>query len=394
MNEVAIIGIGMTSWGKWPDKNFLDHGKEAVKLALEDAGLEWRDIQFLVGGSTMYSGTRGVLDGSCVAEELGWPGIPIINHYNACATGGYSLDLARTRILAGACDIALCVAMDATPKGFFGPTETSDPKDLDILRFRIGITNPSYFAFYARRRMDLYGMTEVDMAKVKVKNSRNGLLNPRARFRKAYTVEDVLNSPMVSDPLRLLQLCSTSDGGAAVILASMDVAKKLTPNPIRLSAVSVMSPTYPDAPVINMPRVSTDSTVTGVPDMSYRKLVVDKAYAEAGIGPDDLSLAEVYDLSTAYELDWYEDLSLCKPGDAEKLLHDGQTEIGGKIPVNASGGLCSFGEAAPAQALAQVCEMVWQLRGAAGERQVKGANVGLACNFGLQGNASCIIVKK
>ena len=393
MREVAILGVGMHPWGKWPEKSFLDFGRVATKNALKDANIQWKDIQFVVGGSTVYSGTRGVLDGSCVTEDLGWPGIPVVNHYNACATGAYSLDIARARIMAGLCDIAICVAMESTPKGFFGPTETRDPQDLDMLRFKLGATNPAYFALYAQRRMAMFGTTEADLAMVKVKNSRHGFHNPNARFRKEYSLEEVLNSPMVADPLRLFEVCATSDGAAAVILASMDVAKKYTSNPIKLAAVSAISPMYPDA-IINMPRVSTDSTFNRVPERRYQAAVADRAYAEAGIGPEDLSLAEVYDLTTAYELDWYEDIGLCKPGEAEKLLNDGQTTIGGKIPVNPSGGLSCFGEAAPAQALAQVCELVWQLRGDADKRQVEGANVGLSINFGLQGNSSCVILKK
>lgn len=393
MREVVIIGVGMHPWGKWPEKKFVEYGVVAAKNALKDAGLGWKDIQFLVGGSTMYSGTRGVLDGSCLGEEIGWSGIPVINHYNACATGAYSLDIARARIMAGLCDIALCVAMDSTPKGFFGPTETRDPQDLDMLRFKIGATNPTYFALYARRRMQAYGTTEEDLALVKVKNSRHGLHNPYARYRKEYTMEEVLSSQMVADPLRLYEVCATSDGAAAVVLASTEIARKLGRQPIKIAAVCAVSPEYPDA-VINLPRVSTDSTHSRVPAKSYQSMVAERAYAQAGIGPEDLDLAEVYDLSTAWELDWYEFIGLCRPGEAERLLNDRQTTLGGKIPVNTSGGLSSFGEAAPAQALAQVCELVWQLRGQAEKRQVKGAKVGLAINFGLQGNCSCVILKK
>lgn len=393
MEDVAILGVGMHPWGKWPEKQFVEYGVVAANNALKDANLEWTDIQFIVGGSTMYSGTPGVLDGSCLAEAMGWPGIPIINHYNACATGAYSLDIARARILAGLCDIALCVGMDSTPKGFFGPTETKNPQDPDIVRFTIGATNPTYFALYAQRRIEEYGTTDADLAKVKIKNSRHGLYNPNARYRKEFTMEEVLNSPMVAYPLRLYELCATSDGAAAIILSSMKVAKRYTSKPITVAAISAVSPQYPDA-IINIPRISTDSTYTKVPEQRYQQYVADKAYKEAGISPEDLDLAELYDLSSAWELDWYEDIGLCKPGEAERLLNDGDTAIGGRIPTNTSGGLSSFGEAAPAQALAQVCELVWQLRGAAEERQVEGAKVGLSINFGLQGNASCVIVKR
>jgi len=393
MKDVAIIGVGMHPWGKWPERKFVEFGLVAARNALKDANLEWKDIQFVVGGSTMYSGTPGVLDGSCLTEEMGWPGIPVINHYNACATGAYSLDIARARILAGLCDIALCVGMESTPKGFFGPTETKDPKDLDMLRFKMGATNPTYFGLYARRRMEEYGTTEADLARVKVKNSRNAVHNPYARYRKEFAMEEVLNSPMVAYPLRLYELCATSDGAAAVILSSMEVAKKYTSTPITVAAISAVSPQYPDA-IINLPRVSTDSTHTTVPERRYPKYVAEKAYEEASIGPEDLDLAELYDLSSAWELDWYEYIGLCEPGGAEQLLSEGVTTLEGKIPTNTSGGLSSFGEAAPAQALAQVCEIVWQLRGTAGKRQVKQAKVGLSINFGLQGNCSCVILKR
>jgi len=393
MKDVAIIGVGMHPWGKWPERKFVEFGLVAARNALKDANLEWKDIQFVVGGSTMYSGTPGVLDGSCLTEEMGWPGIPVINHYNACATGAYSLDIARARILAGLCDIALCVGMESTPKGFFGPTETKDPKDLDMLRFKMGATNPTYFGLYARRRMEEYGTTEADLARVKVKNSRNAVHNPYARYRKEFAMEEVLNSPMVAYPLRLYELCATSDGAAAVILSSMEVAKKYTSTPITVAAISAVSPQYPDA-IINLPRVSTDSTHTTVPERRYPKYVAEKAYEEASIGPEDLDLAELYDLSSAWELDWYEYIGLCEPGGAERLLNEGVTALEGKIPTNTSGGLASFGEAAPAQALAQICEIVWQLRGTAGKRQVKQAKVGLSINFGLQGNCSCVILKR
>jgi acetyl-CoA acetyltransferase len=390
--EVAVLGVGMHPWGKWPQRKFLEFGEVAASNALEDAGLRWKDIQFVAGGSTVYSGTPGILAGSCLTEDLGWPGIPVINNYNACATGSYAVDIARARILAGMCDIAMCVAMDSTPKGFFGPTETKDPKDMDMLRFRMGATNPTYFALYAQRRMHEYGTTHEDLARVKVKNSRHGVHNPYARYRREFTMEEVLESPMVADPLTLYEMCTTSDGAAAVILSSMEVARKYTSHPVTIAAVSAKSPQYPDA-IINLPRVSTDSTTNVVPKRRYQASVADAAYEEAGIGPQELDLAEVYDLTSAWELDWYEFIGLCPPGEAERLLNEGDTALGGRIPVNPSGGLFSFGEAAPAQALAQLCELTWQLRGQAGKRQVQNARTGLAINFGLQGNCSCIIAK-
>jgi acetyl-CoA acetyltransferase len=305
------------------------------------------------------------------------------------------MNMARAQILAGMCDVALVVGADTTPKGFLAPTAGDRPDDPDWLRFRLlGATNPAYFALYARRRMALYGATESDFAKVKVKNSRHGLTNPNARYQKAFTEEQVLNSAMVADPLRLYEICATSDGGAAVVLSSMEYAKKQTNDPIRIAAISTVTPQYPNT-IIEMPNFATDSAHSvGLPSAPFRDSIAAAACEEAGLGPEDLDMAEVYDLSSALELDWYENIGLCKPGEAERLLNDGDTTVGGKIPVNPSGGLACFGEAVPAQAIAQVCELVWQLRGDAGERQVQGAKVGLTVNQGLFGHGSSVIVKR
>jgi acetyl-CoA acetyltransferase len=255
------------------------------------------------------------------------------------------------------------------------------------------MTNPAYFALYARRRMDLYGATQEDFAQVKVKNARHGLANPNARYRKEVSVDDVLSSAVVSDPLHLLDICATSDGAAAVVLTSVDYAKKHgIASPVRVSAVSTVTPTFPNT-VMDMPNLSTDSSaVAGEPERTFKESIAHAAYEEAGIGPEDVSLAEVYDLSTALELDWIEDLALCKRGEAETLLRAGDTTIGGRIPVNPSGGLACFGEAVPAQALAQVCEVTWQLRGQAEGRQVEGARVGITANQGLFGHGSSVLL--
>jgi acetyl-CoA acetyltransferase len=243
--------------------------------------------------------------------------------------------------------------------------------------------------------MDLHGATVEDFARVKVKNARHGLANPNARYRKEVTVEEILASPIVSDPLHLLDICATSDGGAAIVLVSADFARRAgIESPVRLSAVATVSPTYPKT-IVDLPDIATDSTVAvAAPEVGFRGAIARAAYEEAGIGPEDLSLAEVYDLSTALELDWYEDIGLCKPGEAEQLVRAGETTIGGRIPVNPSGGLASFGEAVPAQALAQVCEVAWQLRGEAGDRQVEGATAGLTANQGLFGHGSAVILTR
>ncbi|HJQ05365.1 MAG TPA: lipid-transfer protein [Nocardioides sp.] len=394
-NAIAIAGVGMHPWGKW-GRNFVEYGVHAARAALADAGIEWSDVDLVVGGETVRNGYAGYVAGSTFASALGWNGARIATSYAACATGAQAIDTARARILAGMSEVALVVGADTTPKGFLAPNAGERWNDPDWLRFRLfGMTNPAYFALYARRRMDLYGATSEDFAAVKVKNARHGLENPYARFRKESSVAEVLASPVVSDPLHLLDICATSDGAAALVLCSVDYAKKHgIADPVRVEAVSTVTPTFPNT-VIDMPLLSTDcSAVAGLPEHTFKESIGLAAYDEAGISPEDVDVAEVYDLSTALELDWIEDLGLCKPGEAEVLLRAGDTAIGGRIPVNPSGGLACFGEAVPAQAIAQVCELTWQLRGQATGRQVEGARVGITANQGLFGHGSSVILAR
>ncbi|HEY3698354.1 MAG TPA: lipid-transfer protein [Spongiibacteraceae bacterium] len=391
-NEVAILGVGMHPWGKW-GRNFVEYGVHAARDALKDANVAWKDVQFVSGGATMRNGYPGYVAGATFAQALGWQGAEVHTSYAACATGSQALAAARSKILSGACEVALVIGADTTPKGFLAPMKGYRPEDPDWVRFYIGITNPTYFALYARRRMDLYGATEDDFVAVKVKNAEHGFTNPKARYRKKFTAEEVLGSAMVADPLHLFQICATSDGGAALVLTSMDYARRHgINNPVRIAAISTVSPRYASGEV-EMPDIATDSAAIATAH-SFRASIAKKAYEEAGIGPEDVSLAEVYDLSSALELDWYEHIGLCKPGEAEILLREGATRIGGRVPVNTSGGLACFGEAVPAQALAQVCELTWQLRGQAGERQVQNAKVGITANQGLFGHGSSVIVKR
>jgi acetyl-CoA acetyltransferase len=391
--DVAVLGVGMHPWGKW-GRNFVEYGVAAARDALADAGLTWSDVQFVSGADTIRNGYPGFIAGATFAQALGWSGARVASCYSACASGASALANARAHILAGLCDVALVVGADAAPKGFFAPVGGDRPDDPDWLRFRLlGATNPTYFALYARRRMEIYGATEQDFARVKVKNARHGLSNPNARYRKEVTEEEVLASPVVADPLRLLEICATSDGGAAIVLTSMDYARKRTARPVMIAGISTVTPRFPNT-VIEMPNFATDSACgVALPESSFRDSIAEAAYEEAGVGPDDLDLAEVYDLSSALELDWYENIGLCKEGEAERLLNDGDTTIGGRIPVNPSGGLACFGEAVPAQAIAQVCELTWQLRGEATGRQVEGARVGLSVNQGLFGHGSSVVAR-
>jgi acetyl-CoA acetyltransferase len=394
--RIAVVGAGMHPWGKW-GRNFVEYGLAAAGDALREAGIPWTDVQYVAGADTIRNGYPGFIAGATFAQALGWTGARVSSAYAACASGAQAISNARAQILAGLCDVALVVGADTTPKGFFKPVGGERRDDPDWLRFHlIGATNPTYFALYARRRMELFGATEEDFAAVKVKNAQAGLENVNARYRKAVTTEEVLASPMVADPLRLLEICATSDGGAALVLTSMEYARRHfgTDDLVTIDAVSTVTPTFPQT-VLDMPGITTDSAATSdAVGPTFKRSVAIAAYEEAGIGPEDVSLAEVYDLSSALELDWYEDIGLCKEGEAERLLRDGDTTIGGRVPVNPSGGLSCFGEAIPAQAIAQVCELVWQLKGAAGARQVEGARVGITANQGLFGHGSSVIVSR
>ena len=394
VQPVAVLGVGMHPWGKW-GRNFVEYGLVAARQALDDAGIEWRDVQLVSGAETIRNGYPGFVAGATFAQALGWSGARVASSYAACASGAQAINVARAHILAGMCDVALVIGADTTPKGFFAPVGGDRPDDPDWLRFRLlGATNPTYFALYARRRMEMYGASERDFALVKVKNARHGTANPNARYRSEVSVDEVLASPVVASPLHLLDICATSDGAAAVVLSSMEFARRHTTDPVTVRAVATNTPTYPST-VVEMPDIATDSAATvAPPPRDFRSSVVYAAYEEAGIGPDQLDVAEVYDLSSALELDWYENIGICAEGEAERLVRDGDTAIGGRLPVNPSGGLACFGEAIPAQAIAQVCELAWQVRGAARRRQVEGARVGVSANQGLFGHGSAVVVAR
>src|SRR5437762_2278220 len=247
VGEVAVLGVGMHPWGKW-GRNFVEYGVHAAREALRDAGVEWRDVEFIAGGETVRNGYPGYVAGSSFAQALGWSGARVATCYAACASGAAAVDIARTRILAGLCDVALVVGADTTPKGFLAPNAGERTLDPDWLRFRLlGATNPTYFGMYAQRRVELFGATERDFAAVKVKNARHGLHNPNARYRKEVTEDEVLASPMVAHPLHLLDICATSDGGAAVVVSSMEYARRRgTSSPVRVRGISTVTPKFPN----------------------------------------------------------------------------------------------------------------------------------------------------
>ncbi|NRB37007.1 MAG: lipid-transfer protein, partial [Pseudomonadales bacterium] len=201
-NEIAVIGVGMHPWGKWGN-NFVEYGVKAARDALKDAGISWKDVDFISGAATMRCGYPGYVAGATFAQALGWQGAEVNTSYAACASGSQALAAAKAKILSGEAECALVVGADTTPKGFLAPAKGYRPDDPDWVRFHIGITNPTYFALWARRRMDVYGDTLADFAAVKVKNAKHGSTNPYARYKKCFTAEDVAASNMVANPLRL-----------------------------------------------------------------------------------------------------------------------------------------------------------------------------------------------
>jgi acetyl-CoA acetyltransferase len=392
--EVAVVGVGMHPWGKFLQKSSIQLGCEAILKALDDAGLKWCDIQYLVASvSPEIKGNETILPGQVLCEKMGELGIPVINVSNVCGSGGVAVKVAYQAIALGECDIALAVGFDCSPEGFFlGAPGPQDINDTNFLRWRIvGAPNPSHWAMECRKRMVKYGTTEHTLAMTKVLPSRNSIHNPYARYRRVYKVEEVLASPMVCEPLHLLEICATSDGGAAVILASMDVAKRLSAKPITVAAAATSHAQYGDGTVHLVGVSYHGEQETPVASEGY--IAARAAYEQAGIGPEDLDVVELPDNSAWHYLTYLECLGLAKEGEADRLVEEEATAIGGKIPCCTSGGFASFGETTAAMGQFQVCELVWQLRGMAGPRQVKGAKVGLGQLYGGNGNNSVIILK-
>jgi len=250
--QVAVLGVGMHPFGKFPEKSPIQLGCEAIFSALKDAGLEWPDIQYLVASvSPQTKGIETILPGQLLSEKMGELGIPVINVSNVCGSGGVAIKVAHQAVALGECDIALAVGFDKSPDGFLRITPgPEDISDTGYLRWcAVGAVNPSHWAMECRKRMEKYGTTDEVLAMTKVLASRNSVHNPYTRYRKAFTMEEVLASPMVADPLHLLEICATSDGAAAVILSSMNIAKKHSLKPIEIAAVTTSHSKFGDGTV-------------------------------------------------------------------------------------------------------------------------------------------------
>jgi acetyl-CoA acetyltransferase len=383
----------MHPWGKFPDSTFVDLGVVATRNALADAGIRWSDVEFLGASIHIWGGLPGAMAGNQVVQALGETGIPVTNSFGACSSAGAAMRAAYLEIATGAADIAVALGADKSPDGFLPqvPKVIQVPLDVDDLRWKVvGASNPVYWALECRRRMAEVGTTEADLAQVKVLLSRHGSQNPLARFRREFSASDVLSSPMVCDPLHLLELCTTSDGAAAVVLCSDRVAKQRQSTGVRVRAVTLGTAETQD-PSIRMPFLSVKTNGTGRP-LSESSQAAARAYNQAGIEPKEIDFVELPDNSAWHVLAYLEAIGMCDSGEPERMLRAGELSIDGRLPVCPSGGLSSLGEAVSAQGLAQVCEIAWQLRGMAGNRQVPRARAGLGQVYGLFGASSTVIL--
>ncbi|MEW5921352.1 MAG: thiolase family protein [Bacillota bacterium] len=375
--EVAVVGLGITRFGHLPHLSLEELGMEAAKKALKDAGIGPGDIQIACCANVLAPNLQNEFTiGQKILWELGINKIPVINVENACSSSSSAFYLACLAIQAGAGEVALVVGVEKmlVPRKNILDAVTGAPEAA------AGFSLPAAFALKANRYMHKYGVNVEDLALVAVKNRRHGSLNPFAQYREPITKEDVLNSPVIAEPLTRLSCCPQSDGAAAVVICRNSMAKRFRSRPVYVSASVLLSGSY-----ANPPSLSTW-------EADFR--AAEKAYAMAGVGPEDLDVVELHDAFTIAEIMHYEGLGLATVGEGVRLVKEGFTFLGGNIPVNPSGGLLSRGHPLGATGVAQVLEIALQLRGEAGVRQVKGARVGLAHCMGgeLHGDARSVTI--
>ncbi len=377
---VEIAGVGLHPFGRFPEKGAVEIAQVAVRRALGAAGIGRGGFQAAFCG-TVYAGCAA---GHRVLSGLGLTGIPILNVEAGCASSGAALNLAAAAIAEGRYDRVLVLGMEKMPSGII------DSTFFETWRKQGGLAaTPAYFGLRARRLMVTAGVTMEQLARVSVKNHRNGVHNPNAMFRKEFSREAVLSSPMVCDPLTLYMLCSPNEGAAAVVLQAAG-ADGSGGRRIRIAATVVTS---------HLPGsvLGEHTPLSGLCDdtlPSPTELAARAAYAAAGVGPEDLDVVELQDTDCGRELLSYEELLLCGCGEAGRWIEAGRTEMGGALPVNPSGGLLSKGEPVGASSLGQVVELYWQLRDEAGPRQVPAARVALSHTVGRGANASVIVLTR
>lgn len=381
MDDVAIIGVGLHPFGRFPDRSAIQMGAIAVRAALADAGVEWRDIQFAFGGS--YE----VDNPDAVVALLGLTGISFTDVYNGCATAASALTMAANTIRLGEHDLGIAIGMDKHLPGAF----SADPRDYacpswygDLGHF---ITT-KFFGMKINKYMHDHGISHETLAKVAAKNYRNGSLNPNAFRRKPLSEEEILGSAMLNYPLTQYMFCSPDEGAAAVVLCRADQAHKYTDNPIYLKASNVRTRRL-GAFEVHSPWLPIEETEGPTVDASRA------AFEAAGIGPEDVDVIQLQDTDAGAEVIHLAENGFCADGDQERLVAEGELEIDGSLPVNTDGGLIANGEPIGASGLRQIHEVVLQLRGQAGDRQVPGnPRVGYTQLYGAPGTAGVAIVSR
>jgi len=373
--EVAVIGIGLTKFGEHWSMGLKELAVEAGVKAVEDAGISGQDLQLVVGGNMSGGLFAGQEHGAgLLADYLGLNPIPAIRTEGACCSGGLAVRVGYLAVASGMYDF---VAVGGVEKmtDVYGPqaaTALSGAMDYETEAY-FGATFPGIYALIAKRHMHDFGTTRRQLSLVAVKNHSNAVHNPYAQYRKKITVEDVERSAMVADPLRLLDCSPITDGAVTIIIVPADIAKKYTDTPVYFKASAQASDTLS---LFSRRSITTlDATMHAVRE----------AYRQAKVSQKQINLAEVHDCFTIAEICAYEDLGFTQKGRGGKFIEDGESEIGGKIPVNTSGGLKAKGHPVGATGVAQIAEIVAQLRGDAGKRQVKKAEIGLAHNVGGSG---------
>ncbi len=397
MREVAVLGVGLHRFGKTGDdvvgkKSVTQLCRQAVDRALADAGISWKQVEAVSAASSRFSGGKGWgLNGNDIVEDMGSTGIPVYNLSAGCAAGGNAFNVGYGLVAGGVYDMMLVVGGEVMPKGMIQTSGVEEATDPEFLRQRcVGFPGPAFWATLARRRMHDFGTTEEQMAKVTVKARKCSVGNPYARFQKEVSLEEVLASPYVSNPLRLFEICPVSNGAAAAVICSKEKARQFTSQPVIVATSTVATMVFDDA----LPRGLAGAVPSGPSFHTEAKAAVTRAFERSGIGPKDVSFTELQDNTCYYELAFPEEWGLCQPGEAERLLEAGETLPTGRMPINPSGGFVSFGEATTAMGVFQIAELTWQLRGQAGGHQVPGAKVGLAQTLGLGGNATAAILKR
>ncbi|NDA48569.1 MAG: thiolase family protein, partial [Alphaproteobacteria bacterium] len=351
MRKVSIIGTGMMRFMKRDTVNMVDFAWPVVRSAIVEAGVDPKSI----GAAYCGSAASGSMPGQRVLKRLGLTGMPISNVEGACSSSAIALRHAALAVATGECDIALAFGVDQL--NLAGKTLVHGTEDWD---FANGLAMPGLYAMRAQRYMHEYGVTIEQLTKIAVKSKKYGALNPWAHFQQEVTAERVMNARMVADPFTVLHCCPRSDGASAVVVCASDIAHRYSSRPVQIVASIQRS----------------GKMMTGFRDMTMPESTQRAArelYEQSGLGPEDIDVCEVHDAFTVNELLYSDALGFSKPGEAVKLLEDGDFDIGGRIPLNITGGLVSRGHPIGPTGIAQVVEMTYQLQGRAGKRQVEGA---------------------